>query len=76
VYILFTMHTHDSGRSVKLLLVFASTVTVGIHDHSLFFPRLLRVLKLGLPFNEWRGLSITGHSPSNGGHSARVAQSV
>jgi hypothetical protein len=32
----------------------------------LFFPRLLRILKWGLLFDEKRGLTTTGHFPSNG----------
>jgi hypothetical protein len=34
----------------------------------LFFPGLLRVLKWDLLFNERRGLTPTGHSPSTGGN--------
>jgi hypothetical protein len=39
---------------------------------SVFFPRLLRVLKWGLLLDERRGVTTAGHSPSTGNNSLKT----
>jgi hypothetical protein len=68
-----TFDRRSAGRSGNLLLVFASTVILssgirGNHTIFLFLPRLLRVLKGGLLFNEGRGLTTAGHAPLLGSY--------
>jgi hypothetical protein len=45
---------------------FLASGLVGIHDHIFVPSRLLCVLKWGLIFEERRGLTAAGHSPSTG----------
>jgi hypothetical protein len=66
-----------AGRSVgqiaagpRLHSQFRFRVPSGHMTISLFFPRLLCVLKWGLLFDERRGLTTTGHSPSTGDDSS------
>jgi hypothetical protein len=69
--------SHNSGsrtttsvcRPGNLLLALVSTVKLGFgsHDHIFVLFKAFTVLKGGFFFEERRGLTTTGHSPSTGG---------
>jgi hypothetical protein len=56
--------------SGKLLLALTSTVNLGVRFRHFILSKILCVLKWGSFFDDRRGLTTTGHSPSNGDDSS------